>query len=109
MVSQVRSLTAPNDVRFYFLAGRPVASKWHEMYPGIATEQINQKIMVQDILRKHVRVIVRVDMPAPTDPNGARLGGDGTVLDEFISANYHRSSVIGKYELMLANEGQGIR
>lgn len=89
-----------NDVLFYFLAGRPVASRWHEMHPGIATERANQLRMIQDLEQKKVQTVVLVNMPLSTEPNASRLGGDGTELDAFIAQHFKPVTSFGRYQLL---------
>lgn len=89
-----------NDVLFYFLAGRPVASRWHEMHPGIATERANQLRMIQDLEKKKVQTVVLVNMPPSTEPNASRWGGNGTELDAFIAQHFKPVTSFGRYQLL---------
>jgi hypothetical protein len=93
-----------NDVMFYFLAGKPVPVAWHEMHPGIATEAPAQRAMVADLGRKHVRHVVLVDLPPPTENNLSRYPGTGTQLDQYIAQAYVLKLRSGRYQLLEARE-----
>jgi hypothetical protein len=44
---------------FYFLADRPVATRYHELHPGIVDRDDIQQEMIRDLERKAVRCLVR--------------------------------------------------
>ena len=38
-----------NDVSIYFLADRPIATRYHELHPGVTTTQAVQEEMVAEL------------------------------------------------------------
>ena len=89
-----------NDVMFYFLVGRPIPVKWHEMHPGIATESRAQRDMAAMLDARHPDYIVLVAMPAPSEHNASRLAGTGIELDRYIADHYALEDRIGHYRLL---------
>ncbi|MHB9034161.1 MAG: hypothetical protein ACYC6L_14065 [Anaerolineae bacterium] len=51
-----------NDALFYFLAGRPSATRYNELHPGVATTQKVQDEIVADLERLKVPFVVRFSM-----------------------------------------------
>ena len=45
-----------NDVSIYFLAGRPIATRYHELHPGVTTTQAVQEEMVAELDRAGARM-----------------------------------------------------
>lgn len=88
-----------NDVSFYFLAGRPIATAYHELHPGVATTLPVQEEIVNDLKQNDVQWLVLVDWPNPGEPNGSSLSSGVTALDDYIRGNYRRLRSAGWYQL----------
>jgi hypothetical protein len=78
-----------NDIAFYFLSGRPAATKWHDLHPGVEDTAPIQQEMIADLDRNRARFVVREHLfsysritQLPTGSRGA------TILDEYIDQNY---------------------
>jgi hypothetical protein len=97
-----------SDQTFYYLAGRPVCSRFNELHPGVTNRVEAQQEIVNDINRLHVRCIVlwkfgwrdevldrilavhRASLPEL----GARL------LDDFIQREFEVIDQHGEYLLL---------
>ncbi len=86
-----------NDVAFYFLAGRPCATAYHELHPGVANTLSVQQTIADDIARHGVRWIVLVEWPPSTEPNGSAVSSEVTYLDNWIRAHYRPVTGWGEY------------
>ena len=88
-----------NDISFYFLAGRPIPTRYHELHPGVATTRPVQEEIVEELKRGDVRWLMLVDWPNPSEPNGSAVSSGVTVLDDYIGDNYQRDRSVGWYQL----------
>jgi hypothetical protein len=86
-----------NDVAFYFLAGRAIPTRYHEMPRVLVTGREAQESLVADLERTAPRWIVRWG-GAPGLPT-AKVGGASRVLDEYLARRYEPSEVIGDYAI----------
>jgi hypothetical protein len=86
-----------NDVIFYFLAGRASATKYHELYPGVATTLAVQEQIVQELESEQVTTVVLNQNREPTEPNASAISSHITYLDEFIRAKYETVAEFGDY------------
>jgi len=86
-----------NDVAFYFLAGRPCATAYHELHPGVANTLSVQQTIADDLARHGVRWIVLVEWPPSTEPNGSAVSSEVTYLDNWIRAHYRPVTGWGEY------------
>ena len=78
-----------NDVLFYFLAGRPSATAWHHMDPGVQTTAMVQRRMVAELDRRRTKVVViETEWDTVAEPNGSAVGSGVTLLDDYIRAHY---------------------
>ena len=93
-----------NDVGFYFLAGRPIPTRYHELHPGVATTQPVQEEIVAELERNDVRWLMLVDWPNPGEPNGSAVSSGVTVLDDYIRAHYEQDGRAGWYQLWRRKE-----
>ena len=74
---------------FYFLAGRPSATAWHHMDPGVQTTAMVQRRMVAELDRRRTKVVViETEWDTVAEPNGSAVGSGVTLLDDYIRAHY---------------------
>ncbi len=92
-----------NDIGLYYLSDRLSASRYHELYPGVATTLPVQTQIVQELQSKKVSWVVRVKMWDSNEPNGSALSSGVTYLDDFIASNYHYVVAIGNYQILKKN------
>ncbi len=78
-----------NDIMFYFLSGLPSVTKYHELFPGLATSLAVQTEIVGELKKNNVRHIVRLS-PFPHFKNREVTNEPVpvSVLDDFITQNY---------------------
>ncbi len=86
-----------NDIMFYFLSGYHSATKYHELFPGLATSRPVQEQIVRDLQQNNVRFVVllsRFRNPGvTTEP--VPVG----VLDNFIAQNYRPAKKFGDWSV----------
>ncbi|MBX3010526.1 MAG: hypothetical protein KF832_03425 [Caldilineaceae bacterium] len=88
-----------NDVSLYFLAEHPIATRYHELHPGVATTLAVQEEIVQTLIRQEVPWIILADWGNPNEPNASAHSSGVTHLDEYIRAHYTRIQQFGIYQL----------
>jgi MFS family permease len=117
-IQLVRNVTAPdepifvgnhrhdlilfNDAAFYFLAGRPCPTAYHELHPGVATTLGVQQTIARDIERQGVKWIVLAEWPAPSEPNDSAVSSGVRYLDRWIRARYRPVAAFGNYSVWRA-------
>lgn len=88
-----------NDVSFYFLADRPIATRYHELHPGVATTLPVQQAIAQSLERQQTPWVVIADWGNPNEPNDSALSSGVTYLDEYLHTHYTFSKQFGNYQL----------
>ncbi len=88
-----------NDVSIYFLAGRPIATRYHELHPGVTTTQPVQEEMVAELTAQEPPWLVFITWGNPNEPNASRFSSGVTQLDDYIREHYRRELTVGMYEL----------
>lgn len=88
-----------NDVSFYFLANRPIATRYHELHPGVATTLPVQEEIAHTIEATQTPWLVIADWGNPNEPNGSALSSGVTHLDEYIHTHYTLIKHFGIYQL----------
>ena len=87
-----------NDVMFYFLSERDSATRFHELHPRQATTASVQQTIIDDLEKKHVRVVVLfLGADSVREPNESALSSDVTLLDDFLKKNYQVVGQVGNY------------
>lgn len=86
-----------NDIGFYFLSNRPCATKYHELFPGVATTRPIQEVIVHDIESKKVNWIVLVNEIESLEPNASSVSSGVHILDDFIRSKYKQVAEFGSY------------
>jgi hypothetical protein len=93
---------------FYYLAGRPVASPYNELHPGITDRAETQREIIQDVNRLGVRCAVLWDFGWSRSLMDGILAGrrrvlpeiGSTVLDEFFRTEFREVARYGEYVVM---------
>lgn len=88
-----------NDVSFYFLADRPIATRYHELHPGVATTLPVQEEIAQALEDQQTPWVVIADFGNPREPNGSALSSGVTHLDEYLRSHYTLHKQFGNYQL----------
>lgn len=88
-----------NDVSFYFLADRPIATRYHELHPGVATTLPVQEEIAHTLETTQTPWVVLADWGNPDEPNGSALSSSITHLDEYIRTHYTFKQQFGNYQL----------
>lgn len=97
--NQRHDLLLISDVGFYFLSGRLAASRYSELFPGVATTLPVQQAIIQELESKHVRWVVLADIGVWSEPNDSAISSGVIELDEFIRANYKNVAEFGVYQI----------
>ncbi|MCB0510894.1 MAG: glycosyltransferase family 39 protein, partial [Bacteroidetes bacterium] len=98
--NQRHDLIFINDIGFYFLSARQSASRYHELYPGVATTLPIQQEIVRDIESKNVKWIILVQVPKSTEPNASASSSGIRYLDNFIQSKYLPVETFGNYQIL---------
>jgi hypothetical protein len=93
---------------FYYLAGRPIASRYNELHPGIADRRDVQLEIIGDLERQRVRCAVLWDFGWPAARLDALLadrrrhipGVGATLLDEYFRREFRPIARHGEYVVM---------
>ncbi len=88
-----------NDVSLYFLAGRPIPTRYHELHPGVATTLPVQEEIIRELEQGQVEWLALVDWPNPREPNDSALSSGVNALDVYIRDNYSWLRTEGWYQL----------
>ncbi|GIK72349.1 MAG: hypothetical protein BroJett021_13370 [Chloroflexota bacterium] len=88
-----------NDVSIYFLAGRPIATRYHELHPGVTTTRAVQEEMVAEFATQEPEWLVLLTWGNPNEPNASRFNSGVALLDNYIRENYRKTLTTGAYEL----------
>lgn len=88
-----------NDVSFYFLADRPITTRYHELHPGGATTLAVQEEIAQSLETSQTSWVVLADWGNPNEPNGSALSSGVTHLDEYLRSHYTFKQQFGNYQL----------
>ena len=88
-----------NDVSFYFLANRPIATRYHELHPGVATTLPVQEEIAQTLEAQQTPWVIIADWGNPNEPNGSALSSGVTHLDEYLHTHYTFTKQFGNYQL----------
>lgn len=89
-----------NDVSLYFLAGRPIATRYHELHPGVTTTQPVQAEMVAELTAQEPEWVAFINWGNPNEPNASRFSSGVTLLDDYIRENYTQLYTVGMYQVL---------
>lgn len=90
-----------NNLRTYWLAGRPIGTRTFQLETRIATEPQVQQGIITDLEQNHVKwVIIDAEpwVPDPTFVNRPYVGSK--MLDEFIASHYREEARFGSYAVL---------
>jgi hypothetical protein len=107
--NQRHDLISINDVGFYFLSNRPSATKYHDLFPGVATTRSVQEEIANNIKSKSVHWIVLVNMPESRESNASAVSSGVHFLDDFIRSAYAPTVKFGSYEIWKIVKKQYVR
>ncbi len=96
---QRHDLVEANDVSLYFLAERPIPTRYHQFDPGVTDTFPVQLEIIEGLERHDVRWLVLVDWPQPREPNGSARSTGVSVLDEYIRQRYRLERTARSYQL----------
>ncbi|MDO8972100.1 MAG: hypothetical protein Q7U74_15505, partial [Saprospiraceae bacterium] len=88
-----------SDIGFYYLAGRQSGTRYHELYPGVATTLAVQMEIASEIGLKDVKWVVLVKIGDSNEPNGSALSSGVTYLDDYLRRYYRRVTQFGNYQI----------
>ena len=88
-----------NDVSLYFLAGRPIPTRYHELHPGVATTAPVQQAIIDELTQGAVPWLFVVNYPDSNEANDSAKSSGITLLDEYIKAYYQPVQQYGIYQL----------
>ncbi len=87
-----------NDVLFYFLAERDSATRYHELHPGQVTTASVQRVIIDDLESKNVRVVVLfLGTDRVREPNESARSSHVTLLDDYLKKQYRVAGQAGNY------------
>jgi hypothetical protein len=97
-----------NNQTFYFLAGRPMASRYNELHPGIVDREETQREIIADLERLRVRCVVLWNFGSSKSAMDRNLAErrrripeiGSTVLDRYIRGQYQEIAHYGEYVLL---------
>lgn len=89
-----------NDIGLYYLAGRESGTRYHELYPGVATTLPVQTEIALEIGLKDVKWIALVKIWDSNEPNKSALSSGVTYLDDYLRAHYLPVTEFGNYQIL---------
>lgn len=90
----------------YFFAGRPNATRYDNLHPGVATTRAVQEEIVRAMEASGARWIVLWEGPPPVEPNESSLPSGVVVLDEWIARRARTAARFGSFRVLKV-EGPG--
>jgi hypothetical protein len=95
-----------NDAMMYFLAGRPSATRYHELHPGLTNTRQVQEEMIRDLERNRVRYILVTGMfEGANEPNDSAKSSGVSLLDDYIEDHYRSADWLSNYRLLKRIDG----
>lgn len=90
-----------NDLRIYWLSGRPIGVKTFQLEPGNATEPDVQREIMADLKQNHVQWLIIDRHPETGDATFIRRGYVGsTLLDDYVKSNFQEQSRFGRFSIL---------
>jgi len=89
-----------NDIGLYYLAGRESGTRYHELYPGVATTLPVQTEIALEIGLKDVKWIALVKIWDSNEPNKSALSSGVTYLDDYLRSHYLPVTEFGNYQIL---------
>jgi hypothetical protein len=90
-----------NNLRIYWLAGRPIGTRVFQLETRVATELVVQKKIIEDLEQNGVNWMIIDRQPEPGDQTfqAARYVGSN-LLDEYIASHYREDARYGQYAVL---------
>jgi hypothetical protein len=93
-----------NDIRFYFVSGRPAITKWQEFDPGVQnTLPIQNQIIASMQEYSPKFIVLNSTLDNIMEPNGSRFSTGVTALDDYIHTHYTPQATFGKIVILAPN------
>ena len=90
-----------NNLRFYWLSGRPIGVREFQLEDKIATEAPVQRQIIHDLDRNHVKwCIIDRDQSASDEAFLRRAYSGATLLDAFVRENFKEESRFGRFAIL---------
>jgi len=97
-----------DDIRFYFVSGRPAITKWQEFDPGVQTTLPIQNQIIASMQEYSPKLIVlNSAWDNLTEPNGSRFSSGVTALDDYIHSHYTPQATFGTISILAPNQAAG--
>jgi len=94
-----------NDLRVYWLAGRPIGVHTFQLETRVATEATVQREIIRDLQQNGVRWIILNSASVRGDDTFLQRAYHGsTLLDEYIAKNFHQQARFGVYAVLSRSE-----
>jgi hypothetical protein len=97
-------ITSVSQALFYFAAGRPNATRYDNLHPGVVTTPEVQREIASDLEAKRVRVVVRWSEPGIAEPEASV--GEARALDVYLRSTFAPVRVYGRYEVRVRGDSQ---
>jgi len=88
----------------YFLSGRPNATRYDNLHPGVVTTRPVQEEIVRALESSGARWLVLWDSPPPVEPNDSWISSGVVVLDEWIARRAREAARFGSYRVLKVEE-----
>jgi hypothetical protein len=90
-----------NNLRIYWLSGRPIGAREFQLETRIATEAPVQREIIRDLDRNHVQcVVIDRDQPRGDETFARRAYSGSMLLDNFILTNFKEEAHFGQYAIL---------
>ena len=89
-----------SDVGFYYLADRPVATRYQELHPGSANTLPVQEEIAGELESQQTPWIVVVEIWDSQEPNGSAVSTGVYKLNQYLAAHYHNVTSFGMYRIL---------
>jgi hypothetical protein len=86
-----------NDVSFYYLAGRPSATRYSTLHPGVTDTREVQAEIIKSLESKQVNYLILVNYWLSNEPNKSAISSGVTDLDVYIRSQYRAEAQFGEY------------
>jgi hypothetical protein len=95
------------DPRFYFLADRPAATRYHELHPGVVDRAAAQLEIIESLEKRGVRAVVVWNFGWPAAKLDAILAErrralpdiGAPLLDRYLAERFERIARFGEYDV----------
>ena len=90
-----------NDLRFYWLAGRPIGARVFQLEARVASEAPVQQEIISDLEGNGVKCVIIDREPFRGDATFLKSGYVGsTLLDEYISSHFREKARFGRFAVL---------